>query len=227
MLIRNHPHSDTFHGTAEKLFLLLILGITLCLFAGCAPPLQSVQPAVTYTLHYEPQPINERLPLPASIRVVSFGTAPEYQTDNIVYQPEPFIRNSYPYHRWLSSPAELVRYFLERDMKKSGLYQAVAPPSSRYQATYSLGGTVEDFLEIDEEQQWFARLSLNIILQELSNSKSSSHILLQKSYSISTPCTEKTPGALVKAMSMAMSDLSRQIQLDTYEILAENLKKDM
>jgi len=227
MLTINHPNCDTSPETTGRLLLLYFFGIALLLFAGCAPPLQSVQPAVTYTLHYEPPPIDGRIPLPTSIRVVSFGTAPEYLTDNIVYQPEPFIRNTYPYHRWLSSPAELVRYFLERDMKESRLYRAVPPPSNRYQVNYSLGGTVEDFLEVDEKQQWFARLSLNIILQKLSNSKSKSHILLQRSYSISTPCAEKTPGALVKAMSMAMSDLSRQIQMDTYETLAENLKKDL
>ncbi len=211
--------SLSFSSAAVLLSLLLLL-----LGSGCASR-QTKPPQTTsyYTLEYEP-PVFSGLPvLDSTLRVVPFDAAPEYDTDRMVYRTGEYTLASYPYHSWIAKPVDLVHFFLERDLQRSGLLGAVLSDSSRLLPDYLLGGTVQKFLEVDEGDHWKAELSLSIILQRRPRGGGIAKILGQRHFTVQKVCSRKNPQAVAEAMSQAMAELSKQVQQDLYGLIKKDL----
>jgi cholesterol transport system auxiliary component len=148
-----------------------------------------------------------------------FIVSPFYRTDRMIYRDEAFKLQAATYHRWRSSPADLVGYYLERDIRESGLFKAVLPFDSRLPSSYLIEGSVEDFYEQDEEKGWKAVLGLSITLMAEEEPNVSDRILFQKSYRENEPCAQKNPKGFALAMSQAMSRASEKILVDLHEAL--------
>lgn len=212
-------HRKTLFSFCTVVFPLTLL--LLC--SGCGS--QRVTPTKTmrYALEYEPPVFTDLPPLETSLRIGPFSAAPEFDSDRILYRAEKYTLEAYNYHVWMAKPAAQVQFFLGRDLQRSGLFNAVLTESGRYRPAYLLGGSVEKFLEIDEGNQWFAELSLNIILQRLPQAGTMAGVLEQHNYQARKACSRQDPQAVAEAMSMAMEELSRQIQQDTYTIIRKDL----
>lgn len=200
-------------------FLLALL--LLC--SGCGSQRSSPAKTMRYTLEYAPPVFTDLPPLDTSLRIGPFSAAPEFDNDRILYRAEKFTLEAYNYHVWMAKPAAQVQFFLGRDLQRSGLFNAVLTEAGRYRPAYLLGGSVEKFVEVDEGNQWFAELSLNIILQRLPQAGAMAGVLEQRNYQARKACTQRNPQAVAEAMSMAMEELSRQIQQDIYT----HIKKDL
>ena len=171
-----------------------------------------------YSLEYAP-PSLEKPALPLVIQVERFSAAPLYDTRQIVYREKPFSRDAYVYHRWRSTPADLVSYFLARDLKASGLFAGVLSHDSRQDTLFSLEGSVDDFLESDLENGWEAVLTFSVTLIAARDPDISKRVLFQKTYRASKPCGQRNPRALAEAMSQAMAELSKAVLRDVYSAL--------
>lgn len=192
-----------------RLLLPVLLLSLLVMVSGCLK--QPSQRVDYYTLDYEPLRQSEQPALPVILKVQRFSASPEYSTDKIVYQPQNFARSAYTYHRWRSTPAELATYFTTRDLQASGLFQAVMPPSGRQRPTYILEGIVDHFLEEDSPDGWSARLQITFTLLKNGEADLSKGVLFQQPFTASVKCETKHPSAVVKAMSLAMAEVSRQL----------------
>ena len=191
-------------------------------FGACLNLKQPSNKFEFYTLEYASPPRPDLAPLPCAIRVERFSVAPEYNSDRIIYRDKSFKRDSYAYCRWRANPGDLVASFLSRDIKASGLLNAVVSSDSRIPASHLLEGSVDEFFEWDAEEKWEAVLSVSITLVAEDEPDISKRILFQKSYQVREPCEQKNPRALAGAMSRAMSAVSKHIIETLYTHLQNN-----
>ena len=211
------PHSKIF---------LFILFPTL-LLAACLNLNQPKNKIEYYTLEYDAPPIvGNHQSLLSIIRVQPFTISPIYNSNRIIYRDQSYKRQAYAYHKWRANPAQLVTYFLSRDLKASGLFKAVFPGDSRIAPAYLIEGTVDDFLEVDRDNTWEAMLTVTIVLVDEKQTDVSRKIRFQKTYHTSRPCEQKNPRALAAAMSLAMSELSGNIIEDLYNNLATRMEAE-
>ena len=203
-----------------KIILILLMGLTLPLSA-CLDLKQPRNKIEYYSLEYDPPHMGNHPPVSQVIKVALFSISPIYNTRKIIYRDAAYKRAAYDYHKWQANPAEFVTYFLARDMQQSGLFKAVVTRNNRFTHTFTLGGSVDEFLESDLSDGWQADLSLNVFLVDEQENDVSKKIIFQKSYQVSKPCRKKTPRALAEAMSAAMSEASAQIIHEVYSHLAD------
>ena len=200
---------------------VLLLSLGCLLLAACAAPRKEPDTVRYYTLEYPPPEASAAAPDGCTLRVERFQAAPAFATNRIIYRENAFERQAYTYHRWRAAPAELVAFFLARDMRHSKVCEAVYGYDSHFSASHAVEGSVEEFLEIDARDRWEAHLSVSVTLLRENEPDVSRRVLFQKSYSESQACTQKTPSALAEAMSAAMSRASRAILSDIRNRLAD------
>ena len=203
-------------------YIVIILIAFSFAFSGCIQLKQPNTKFEYYTLEYDA--LNSDKP-PASdhnstiLKIKYFSTAPIYNTDRIIYSDQQFKRTPYFYHKWKVKPAEFVTYFLSRDLKESGLFEAVLPPASGSLHTHTVEGTVDEFLEWDSNNSWEAVLSISVTLQVAREPDASKQVIFQRSFSTRKKCREKNPLALAQAMSLAMAEVSKEIGIAIHDAL--------
>jgi ABC-type uncharacterized transport system auxiliary subunit len=191
----------------------MLAGPTL-LAAGCGKPPMLVQ---QYILDYPAPVLRGQAKIPAAVKVGLFSVAQAFNTNAMVYQPQPFKSETYNYSRWRANPGYLVTDYLLRDFRDSRLFTAVFGPSGSGDFRFLLEGGVDDFQELDEPDGWKAALGLTVTLLDLSQQELPQRIVFQKNYRALEPMPDKTPQGLAQAMSRALEHLSARILTDTYE----------
>ena len=204
-----------------KLFAIIFLaGTMLC---GCLTMKTPLPEINYYVLEYEPPVTDLPEKLPCILRMERFQAAPLYNSTNIVYSENKFVRNAYNYHKWRSVPGDMVTSFLIRDFRAAGLCSAVFMQGVPCSCSHILQGVVEEFYEKDEKNSWQAILTVDITLTSRNEPDIGKSILMQKQYHVSETCTAKSPLALAGAMSRAVSEISGLIIRDVYKHLAKEL----
>ncbi len=196
-----------------------VLIIACVLMTSCSSFSRPSPKIEHYSLEYAAPSLGRLDPLPLVIKVERFSAAPLYDTRQIVYREKPFSRDVYVYHRWRSSPADLVTYFLSRDLRLSGLFSGVLQHDSGQVGLYELEGSVDEFLESSLDETWEAVLTFSVTLLESNQPDISKRVLFQKSYHAKKECRQKNPRSLADAMSQAMADLSARVIMDVYDAL--------
>jgi ABC-type uncharacterized transport system auxiliary subunit len=211
-------HSQWRHRTTVPLLLILSLVWTIAI-AGCATPRSTMPEVRYYTFSYIP-PEYSLPPLAEVISILPFTASPEYDTRRIVYQEREFALLEYAYHRWRSTPAQLIANHLTRDLRAGTIFKGVVSADSLAHATHLLEGNVDEILELNVQEQRYAVLGLSISLLAIDRSLPREVILFQKSYSARVPVEVKHPRGLAAAMSEAMAELSRQIGVDVHAAIS-------
>jgi len=203
-------------------YIIIIVVFFSLAFNGCISLKQPGIKIQYYTLEYDalkPGKSSVTEQKPAILKVKHFSAAPIYNTDRIIYSDQQFRRTPYFYHKWKVKPAVLVTYFLSRDLKESGLFVAVLPPTSSSLHTHTIEGTVDEFLECDSDDSWQAVLSISVTLQVAKEPDTNKRVIFQRSFSTKKKCKEKNPLALAEAMSLAMAEVSKEIGIAIHEAL--------
>jgi len=200
-----------------KIFLFCLS--VLLIIAGCIDLKQPKNKIQHYTLEYSSPSITGLKPLPVTLKIERFSVAPAYNTNRIIYGNQSFKRDEYFYYKWRSNPADLVTYFLSRDIRESGLFRAVLPQGSGFPFSYLLEGSVDELSELDETKSWNAVLSITITLMAANEPDVSKSVLFQKSYSVQKVCKHKNPQGLAQAMSLAMGEISKEVIKDIYLVV--------
>ncbi len=207
--------------TPVMVLLVLLLGLS-----GCAGKKGSTITFDYYTLEYEAPKTGDASmtePLPVILRLERFTAAPEYETDRMIYRDSANKRSAYYYHKWRAVPADIVTFFLRRDLAESGRFAGVLPPESGLGSTHVLDGTVEEFLEWDGDTSWEAVITVNIVLLDPNEADATKSVLLQKRFTFREKCEARNPASVARAMSRAMAQLS----LDVGATVEETLRKTL
>jgi ABC-type uncharacterized transport system auxiliary subunit len=209
-----------WRAAPARLTLNLLLALALVLLAsGCGTtPILVHQ----YLLEY-PAPPLKGSPLNAGLKVEHCAVAQAYNTTSMIYQPAPFEREAYKYHRWRVNPGYLVTDYLVRDLRHSGLFKAVFTSESSEKNRFVLEGGVEDFQEVDGPDGWQASLALVVTLLDTSAEEAPQKVVFQKRYGMREPMVARTPQGLAESMSRAMERLSAQIIPEVYDAARKRL----
>ncbi len=205
-------------------YIVIVLIAFSLAFCGCISLEQPNTKFEFYTLEYDALRTDESIEpnrKPIVLKIKHFNASPIYNTDRIIYSDQQFKRSPYFYHKWRVRPAESVTYFLSRDLKESGLFEAVLPPTSGSLHTHTVEGTVDEFLEWDSNSSWEAVLRISVILQVAREPDAGKRIIFERSFSTRKKCREKNPLALAQAMSLAMAEVSKDIGIAIHEALIE------
>jgi ABC-type uncharacterized transport system auxiliary subunit len=143
--------------------------------------------------------------------------AQAFNTNAMVYQPQPFQSQSYNYSRWRANPGNLVTDYLIRDLRESGFFKAVFGPDSSAKHRFTLEGGLAEFQEVDAPDGWKASLALTVTLLDTDQEELPQRVVFQKNYRVLSPLPEKTPQGLAQGMSRAMEEVSARIINDTCE----------
>ena len=206
----------------RKFYILLMILFLIVFVQGCIGPKPKTKTTTYFTLEYNSPGFEDRTALPVTLQIQRFQVAPDYNTEKIVFREKDFKRNQYNYERWRSNPRDMVTYFLNRDMRESGLFQGIFPPESLLRSSHLISGTVDEFYEKDGDP-WHAVLTISITLLKANEPDITKRVMFQKSYHTEKPCTDKTPDAFIQAMGDAMAELSVNIIDDLYHCLSESL----
>jgi ABC-type uncharacterized transport system auxiliary subunit len=191
--------------------------LAACLIAclgGCGKPPMLVN---QYILEYPAPVVAGKAKIPAEVKVELFSVAQAFNTNAMVYQPQPYQSQSYNYSRWRANPGYLVTDYLIRDLRESGLFKAVFGPGSTGKPRFRLEGGVAEFQELDASGGWQASLALTVTLLDTNQEELPQRVVFQKNYRVFEPLPEKTPQGLAQGMSRAMEQVSARIINDTYE----------
>lgn len=202
-----------------KISLLLILSALL--LAGCISRRAPSAVVQRYALEYPSPQVTNLSPVEFAIKVERFSAAKTYSGRSMVFRPEPYKLDSYASNYWMVNPGDMVSDYLLRDLRNSGLFKAVFSFRDLEDGRYALEGSVVDFLEIDENGERRAVLTLSVTLLDLSQSGVPARLLFQKRYSAEEPLRQGTPAGLAEAMSTAMKTLSARIITDIHEVVTE------
>ena len=194
------------------------------LFVGCfgsSPPKERIR---FYTLEYPPPVFSDLSKQPFIVQIKRFSINPIYNTTRIVFQSESSTRDDYVYHRWRANPADMVTQFFKRDLMKSGVLTAVLDEDSRFSHTHTLEGSVDEFLEMDSKEAWYAVLTISVTVMKADGLDVVKGILMQNTYSAKTKLKKKNPRDLAEAMSRAMAEVSERIIKDLHACLVKQEK---
>jgi cholesterol transport system auxiliary component len=199
--------------------LLLIISGMLHL-GGCIQRGRNSPMMELYTLEY-PSPVFSGMPLlEQTIKVERFSVAKAYNTQSIVFRPEPYKLDVYSRNNWIVNPGFMICDYLVRDLRNSGLFSGIFSYRDYEEARFVLEGSLEEILETDEGDGRSALLSISVSLLDLSRSGMPKRLMYQKKYRSSEPLGEQTVGGLVKAMSTCMAKLSPLIVRDAYAAIS-------
>jgi ABC-type uncharacterized transport system auxiliary subunit len=194
--------------------LLLLIALLMACLGGCGKPPMLVN---QYILDYPAPVTGGKGKIPADLKVEPFSVAQAFNTNAIVYQPQPFQSQVYNYSRWRANPGNLVTDYLVRDLREAGLFRAVFGPDSGAKARFKVEGGVAEFQEVDAADGWQASLALTVTLLDTDKEEIPQRVVFQKNYRVQAPMPEKTPQGLAQAMSQAMAQASGRIIADVYE----------
>ena len=197
----------------RSVIIALLLTVLLPL-SGCVGIKGTAVTFDYYSLEYEApdaEGASTSNALPVILRLQRFGASPEYGTDRIVYRDSSNKRSVYFYHKWRAMPADLVTFFLKRDLSASGRFAGVLPPEHGSGHTHILDGVVEEFLEWDTPSSCEAVITVNIVLLNPNETDATKRVLLQKRFTAREECEKRQPSSVAMAMSRAMARLSSDI----------------
>ena len=128
---------------------LVILAALSALF-GCIG--SGTPPAAIhhFLLDYPPPPAQNALCSTQSVKVLEFTTVQAYNSRSMIYSPSAFRRDAYHYSRWRVSPGEMISDYLERDLRKAGIFGGVFTYRNEESSRFAVEGTVDEFFENDE-----------------------------------------------------------------------------
>ena len=212
------PGTERVYRNRASVLLCALIPFFVAL-SGCLNFQKPARYVEQYTLEYPPPEVTG-IPLAwASLKVERFSENAAFNTSAMIYRPEPFKLDAYQYHRWRVHPADLAGDHLLRDLRKSALFGAVFSRLDPEEGRFILEGAVEEFLEIEEQNQRFAVLALAITLLDSSARHLPEQVLFQKRYRFREPLEEKSPRGLAKGLSQAMRKCSAALIRDVQEAI--------
>jgi ABC-type uncharacterized transport system auxiliary subunit len=146
-----------FVHTAAAIALLIVLS------AGCG----SVPTTEYYDVRCAFEPVQDTAePLEASVMVRPFSTVETYAQPPIAYRSGPYRLYYDRYREWAAAPGPLVWGEFTRCLRRSGLFQTVIHSGFPSRTDYQIFGRVLEFYELDEGDQRFAVLALELTVTD-------------------------------------------------------------
>jgi ABC-type uncharacterized transport system auxiliary subunit len=142
--------------------------------------------------------------------VARFEAAPLYKEERLVYRDSPYEGKYYHYHRWITSPEQMISEQAIEQLKASNLFEQVLAFPKYSQVDFILQGTIKALEEWDEGDQWYARVQIAFDLL----SATENQIVWQKTVERKEKISHKTPAEVVKVINLDVQQCINDIEKD-------------
>lgn len=190
--------------------LVVTLFVSVFFLPGCFSPSGSGRLVEFYTLDYPP-PAPAAAVTDGSVRVDRFSSVRSYDGTAMLYKPGPYKVVAYNYHKWRTSPGDMVTDSLLRDFRHSGLFRAVFSYRQPTPARFAVAGGVEEFVEARQANGWNTVLGLHVTLLDLKQPEMADEVVFQKRYRVAQPIDGESPELFARGLSEAMARISSEI----------------
>lgn len=143
-----------------------------------------------------------------TLGVARFDATPLYQESRLVYRAGPYEANYYHYHRWISSPAQMVTDKTIEQLLGAQLFAQVVPFPKHSQVDYVLQGTIKALEELDEGEQWYARVQLAFELID----NQTQRVVWQKTMEQKRVLAEKNPSQVVAGINWGVHQCLQELE---------------
>ena len=147
--------------------------------------------------------------------VARFKADPLYDQTKLVYREAPY-EGKY-YHRWITTPAEMVTDKVIEQLSHSDLFRNVLSFPRFTQVDFVLTGKIKAIEEWDQGNQWFARVRIRFELLDKTGSK----LIWQTDIEKQNLVGKKTPADVVKCINNSVQQCVVDLQQKLKEVLAE------
>jgi ABC-type uncharacterized transport system auxiliary subunit len=193
---------------------ICIVFTALILCTGCLQ--RTKNPYVTdyFTFDYSSPAISGLTSIDGLIQVERFSVAHAFNSMAMVFKPQAYRLDSYPYSRWRVNPGDMTGDFLTRDLRKTGLFNEVFSYHNDEQVRFILNGNIGEFFVSDEGPTSTAIFVINISLLDMKEKEITGKLRFHKTYQYSKTLDERSPEGFAKAMSANMALFSEQLIKD-------------
>jgi ABC-type uncharacterized transport system auxiliary subunit len=191
-----------------------IIFIVLFLCAGCLQRTKVPYVADYYTFDYASPVVSGLTSIDGLIRVERFSVAHEFNSMAMVFKPQAYRFDSYPYSRWRVNPGDMTSDFLIRDLRKAALFRGVFSYYNDEPVRFILNGDIEEFFEYDEGPAGNAIFVINISLLDIKEKEMTGRLRFHKTYRLSKALDQKSPEGFAKGMSADMALFSEHLIKD-------------
>ena len=149
----------------------------------------------------------------ASLRVRNLQVAAPFEGRGFIYRLGDVRYESDFYHEFLVAPRAMLTEQTRQWLGGSGLFQVVADPASKVDATHSLGGNVSAlFADYRDASAPKAVLAIDIFVAD--NRGTTEEIVFQRSYREAITLTDRAPESLVRGWSTALGKILAALEKD-------------
>ena len=196
----------------------LFISVLIFLVAGCTSG-KIARTMEYYVLDYTSPGFKVGTHLEEVLKVERFSVAQLFNSNAMLYKTDSLGINTFPHNLWRVNPGDLVTDFLIRDLRHAGLFRAIFSYRDPETTRFALEGSVMEFLEIRQEGNRKALLTICVTLLDMNQKEIPKKIIFQKNYSYAAQCEEKGPEGLARGLSKSMERLSGQIAGDVYHAI--------
>lgn len=191
-----------------------IVFVVLVLFAGCLQRTKAPYVYKRFTFDYSSPVVSDLTSINGLIRVERFSVAHAFNSMAMIFKPQAYRFDSYPYSRWSVNPGDMTGDFLIRDLRNAALFKEVFSYHSDEPVRFVLEGAIDEFFESDEGPASNAIFVINVMLLDMHEKEITRRLRFHKTYRYASTINEKSPEGFAKGMSSNMALFSEQLIKD-------------
>jgi ABC-type uncharacterized transport system auxiliary subunit len=209
----NGPSISVFPNPLAAVF---TLGLVVIL-TGCALWSREM---ITYHSFDYPSPVKEaQPPIPGTLMVYRFLPAASVDIDSLVVSQSKGTEKTAPLHRWEDNPADMITELVLRDLDNSGLFERTVDQLSSARYRYALEGIIRNLQGTITNGKGKALIAIEATLIDFEARAGLEKNLLKKIYKIEIPSQDATPDSIIKALNLAVKELSERLRNDIRGVL--------
>jgi len=193
-------------------FLRTMVVSAVFVVAACA--LGTRQAIVYHTFDYPSPPPYPRSVRPDTLMVYRFLVAESVDLYALAISESKGKQKSLTFHRWGDNPADMITELVLRDISNSGLFGKTVDQLSTARYRYALEGAISLLEGVIRDGKASARLEAEITLTDFNPPPGAKKEVLKKRYAIEKPSESTSPDAIVRALNLAVEELSERIRGD-------------
>ncbi|HEX9975342.1 MAG TPA: ABC-type transport auxiliary lipoprotein family protein [bacterium] len=195
-----------------------IVRVVLCLvpvfFACCSTIPEMHYYLIDYPIF--PKNNNGEPILNVSLGIERFQATALFSDERLVYRDTPYEGKYYHYHRWITSPEDMMTDKAIEQLNASNLFSEVVPFPKFSNVDYVLSGTIKALEEWDEGDQWFARVQIAFELFDRNTRQGVWNKTIEKR----NPVLKRSPAEVIKGINLSVQQCIDELSIQLKSLLS-------
>ncbi|MEI8181472.1 MAG: ABC-type transport auxiliary lipoprotein family protein [Desulfomonile sp.] len=202
--------------------------VTSLIFLLWSCAISSRDAVVYHALEY-PSPSRTKepqSPISETLMIYKFLLSPSVESDSLVISESKGQDQLVRLHRWQENPADMVTDLILRDFQESGFFGTTVDQLSNTRYRYALEGTITNLRGILRDNKAVALIEVDATLTDFDPPAGAKKNIMTRRYSIEAPSSKSDPASIVRALNLALKDLSERLRNDVGEVLSKTRRSN-